>query len=267
MASRKEQKEAARQRRLEQERVRAEKARRDRRLRILGGLVLGAAALIAVVIAVTSGGGSSAAAPKPGSPKAKAAAAKVSSLLAGIPQTGVRLGNPKAPVTMTEYGDLQCPICKAFALGPEQELISKDVREGKVQIDYKSVSTATSNGPNPGIFPTQQSAAYAAGEQKLGWNYILLFYNEQGPEDTGYVTDNYLNGLAGQIPGLNFAKWNSDRQSSTLSQQVSSEEQSAAGQNIHSTPTLIFKGPKSQTQPIDGGLDYSGLQEAIKSVS
>jgi protein-disulfide isomerase len=267
MASRKEQKEAARQRRLEQERIRTEKARRTRRLRMLGGLVLGAAAVIAVAIAVSSGGGSSGGPPKPNSATARQDASLVSGLLAGIPQSETRIGSTKAPVTMTEYGDLECPICKAFALGPEQELISKEVRDGKVQIVYKSLSTATSNGPNPSIFPTQQAAAYAAGKQNLGWNYILLFYHEQGSEDTGYVTPSYLDGLAGQIPGLDYSTWSSERQSPTLSQQVSTENQQANSLGLDSTPTLVFKGPKSQTQPIKGALTYAGLQQAIKSVT
>ena len=101
MASRKEQKEAARQRRLEQERIRTEKARRTRRLRMLGGLVLGAAAVIAVAIAISSGGGSSGAPPKPNSATARQDASLVSGLLAGIPQSETRIGSAKAPVTMT----------------------------------------------------------------------------------------------------------------------------------------------------------------------
>ncbi len=265
MASRTQQKQAARERRLEQERVRTEKARRDRRLRMLAGLVLGAAAVIAVAIAVSSGGSSKA--PAPGSQSARTAAATVNSTLTGIPQSGVRLGSPTAHVTMTEFGDLQCPICRAFALGPEQQLISNEVRAGKVQIVYRSLSTATSNGPNPGIFPTQQAAAYAAGAQKLAWNYILVFYHEQGTEDTNYVTTSYLDGIARQVTGLNFATWSSDRQSPNFTKQVTNDEAAASSLGLNSTPSLIFKGPKGQTQPIRGALTYAGLQEAIKSVS
>jgi protein-disulfide isomerase len=268
MASRKEQKEAARQRRLEQERVRAERARRDRRLRMLGGLVVGAVILVGVAIAISSGGSSSSAAPpKPTSVAAKSAAQAVNTLVSGIPQSGTRLGSPKAPVTVTEYGDLQCPICKAFALSGENELIAKDVRAGKVQLVYRSTPTATANGPDPNIFPTQQAAAYAAGEQQRAWNYILLFYHEQGGEDTSYVNSAYLDGLAQQVPGLNFSKWSADRLSPTFTQQVSTDEQTATSLNISSTPTIIIKGPKSQTQPVSGALDYGSLESAIKSVS
>ena len=47
------------------------------------------------------------------------AATTVNSLLAGIPQSAMRLGSPSAPVTVTEFGDLECPVCRDFALTGE----------------------------------------------------------------------------------------------------------------------------------------------------
>ena len=52
-------------------------------------------------------------------------------------------------MTVTEYGDLECPVCRDFALGAENQLISNDVRSGKVKLVYKSLETATGNGPTP----------------------------------------------------------------------------------------------------------------------
>src|ERR1700722_10417838 len=191
MASRKEQKEAARARRVAEEQARQERARRERRLRMLGGLVLGAAALVAVAIAISSGGSSP---PKLNSPAARAAATSVDTLLKGIPESGTTLGSPTAKVTVTEFGDLKCPICKEFALGAQEALISNDVRSGKVKLVYRSLCTATCGGPQPNVFPTQQVAAYAAGRQNKAWYYIELFYHLQGDETTSYVNTNFLDG-------------------------------------------------------------------------
>jgi protein-disulfide isomerase len=168
---------------------------------------------------------------------------------------------------VTEYGDLQCPVCKDFAQSGEQQLISKDVRQGKVRLIYKSLATATLNGPNPGVFPTQQAAAYAAGLQNLGWYYILNFYRLQGQEDTNYVNTGYLNGIARLVPGLNFAKWSSDRTSSKLTQQVTAEQNTAKTLGLNSTPTLIVQGPKGQAQPVAGDIPYNSLEQLIQSVS
>jgi protein-disulfide isomerase len=266
MASRKEQKEAARERRLAEERARADKARRDRRLRMLGGVVVGTIAVIVVIFAISSGGGSSTA-PKPTSNQAKNAAATVTKLLQGIPQQGNTLGNPNAKVTLTEYGDLVCPICRDFALGSESQLIANDVRSGKVKIVYKALETASQTANNS-MFVPSQTAALAAGQQKLGWYYIELFYHEQGDETTSYVTNSYLSGLAQQVPGLNYSKWSSDRQSSTLAGQVNADQQAAASSGYNSTPTILLQGPKGQAQPIVGNpTSYGQLESAINSVS
>jgi protein-disulfide isomerase len=266
MASRKEQKEAARQRRLAEEQARAERARRDRRLRMLGGTVVGAIAVVAVLIAISSGGGGSSAAVKPDSAAAKKAQSTVNTLLTGIPQQGNTLGSKSAKVTVTEYGDLVCPVCKSFALGAENQLISHDVRSGKVKVVYKALETASQTANNS-MFVPSQTAMLAAGNQKKAWNYIELFYHEQGDETSSYVTDNYLGGLAKQVTGLNFIQWDSDRSASNLQTQVTADTTAAAAAGYNSTPTILVSGPKSQAQPIVGDPSYSQIQDAIKSVS
>jgi protein-disulfide isomerase len=265
MASRKDQKEAARQRRLAEERARAERSRRDRRLRMLAGTVIGAIAVVVVAIAISSGGGN-AKVIAPNSTAAKTAQSKVNTLLAGIPQQGNTLGSPSAKVTLTEYGDLVCPVCKDFALGAENQLIANEVRQGKVKIVYKALETASGQA-NGSMFVPSQTAALAAGNQKKAWNYIELFYHEQGDETSSYVTDKYLSGLAAQIPGLNVTQWGSDRQSSSLTSKVTADTQAAAASGYNSTPTLLVSGPKNQAQPIVGDTTYGQLQSAIQSVS
>lgn len=273
MASRAQQKEQARQRRLAEEQARAGRARRQRRLQLLLGVVVAAVAVVVIAVAIgLSGNGASNntnVALKPNSSAAQATAAKVNTLLTGIPQAGNRLGAPTAKVNVTEYGDLECPVCAAFALNAEQTLIQNDVRSGKVSLTYRSLCTATCSpaSPNQSLFPTQQAAALAAGLQGKEWAYVELFYHEQGKEDTAYVTDAYLNGLARQVSGLNYAKWLSDRGSSAMTTQVTNDEQAASSLGFNATPTLVIRGPKGQAQPIQGDTSYQSLESAIKSVS
>lgn len=266
MASRTKQKEEARARRIAEEQARSERAARTRRIRMLGGVVIAAVAIIVVAVVISTSSSSPTSGPAPGTQGATRQAATVNSLLAGIPQSGETIGNPSAKVTLTEYGDLECPICREFALSSVDKVIANDVRAGKVKLVYKSFETATGGAPNSSIFPVQQAAAYAAGLQGKAWNYILLFYHEQGTEDTGYVTPSYLEGLAKQIPGLNYNQWLSQYQSSTLTSQVQSENQTAISQNFGGTPTIIIQGPKGQTQPTSGDVPYSDLESGIHAV-
>jgi protein-disulfide isomerase len=281
MASRAEQKAAARAERIEFERKLAEAARRKQRLSRLGGVAL--VAVIIIIAAVVISSGNSGTPPvKPGSKASIAAVTRVNSLLNGIPQSGNNtLGNPSAPIQVTEYGDLECSACDLFALdtnvktssgvngsGVENQLINQYVRTGKASLVYRSLDTATSGGATPSMFSPQQAAALAAGLQGKGWNYIELFYNEQQPEGVAYVNQGFLEGLAKQIPGLNYSKWLSDFTSnSSLPAQVQSDANTAAAAGYTSTPTVVIKGPKGQAQAIQNVPTWSQLQGELKAVS
>jgi protein-disulfide isomerase len=283
MASRKEQKEQARATRLAQEQATAAQAQRTRRIQIFGGAIAIAVIVIVVAIVVSSSGGGSNAKVTPQSPEAKTAQTHVKSLLAGIPQSGNTIGNPKAKVTITEYGDLECSVCDVLATptsfknpegedgsGWEDQLINQYVRTGKAKLVFKSLETASGGNPNQNAWMQQQVAAYAAGLQGKAWDYIELMYNEQGQEDTGYVTESYLQGLAKQIPGLNFNKWMADRKLASLKHLVTVEnaQGNAVDNGQGSTPTVVISGPKGLASPIVGlpQSGYSGYTDAIKLV-
>ena len=110
----------------------------------------------------------------------------------------------------------------------------------------------------PKVFQTQQVAALAAGMQNKMWNFIETFYQEQGEEDSGYVTEQYLHGLASQIPGLNVAQWQEDRYDPELATQVESERRAAIRARYRGTPTFLMGrsggtmyrlSPRSLTKP------------------
>lgn len=240
--------------------------RRERRLRRTAGLVLIAVAFVAVAIAISRGTG--AGPPKPGSPQARADASAVTRLLRGVPQSGVTLGSPRAPVTVTEFADLECSVCQAFALGAERQLISHEVRSGRVKLVYRSLCTATCTGPlGSDGFAGQQAAAYAAGRQNLAWYYVQLFYAEQGSEGTAYVSPRYLDGLARQVPGLDYLEWRSDSALKQLHEAVAADERAAARRGFNTTPTIVVTGPRRRAHTIIGEPSYGMLRAAIKSVT
>lgn len=268
MASRTKQKEEARARRLAEEQERAEHARRQQRLRLIGGTVLGAIIVVAalVLLSTSGGGGSKSSGIKTGT-QASATVNSVNQLLAGIPQSGSILGNPKAPVTMTYYGDLKCPVCQAFTVqGGFPQLVANDVRSGKVKVEYKAFCTATCGGPNPNEFNTQQVAALAAGKQQKFWQFVELFYRQQGSEQDAYVTESYLTNLANQA-GLNISQWKTDRNDPALASQVNSEQTTAKQIGVSGTPTLVFTGPKGQAVAQQAVPSYSQLEQSVQHVS
>ena len=61
--------------------------------------------------------------------------------------------------------------------------------------------------------------------------------------------------------------WRNDRNSSSLGSQINSDANQAAAVGANATPTLVFKGPKGQAQPVSGDIPYDSLQQTINSVS
>jgi protein-disulfide isomerase len=234
--TRKERREQARADRKAQEEAHAAQSAQRKRLIQLGG-VAGVVVVIIAIILVATGTGGSKNAPAPKSAAAKTASSEVISLLQGIPQSTNTLGNPNAPVTIQYFGDLECPFCKQFTLSALPTIIKKYVRTGKAKIEYHSMETATHEKE---IFQTQQVAALAAGKQNLMWYFVELFYHEQGEEDSGYVTESYLQGLASQVPGLNLSKWTEARSDPTYANQVVSDAQAANQNGFTGTPSFLI---------------------------
>jgi protein-disulfide isomerase len=250
--TRKQRREQARAQRKALEEAEAAGAKRRARLTQLGIVAAIVVAVVVVILIATGGGGTKKV--QSGTKAANENVAIVNSLVGGVPQSGNTLGNPNAPVTLQYFGDLECPICKEFTLGALPSIIQKWVRTGKVKIEYHSMETATRE---PEVFKTQQVAAYAAGKQNLAWDFIELFYHEQGEEDSGYVTESYLQNLAQQVPGLNLTKWTSDRSDPELSNEVESDKQAANNAGFTGTPSFLI----GKTGGSAKKLEYSSLTE------
>jgi protein-disulfide isomerase len=128
--------------------------------------------------------------------------------LAGIPQDGTRLGRDGAPVTIQLYEDFQCPACGQFARETVPEVVERHVEPE----DAKLISeTLVFIGPDS--VPAAR-AAFAAGQQDRYWQYAALLFENQGAENSGYVTDEFLTYLARQTEGLDVNEWNEARQGS-----------------------------------------------------
>ncbi|HXQ00482.1 MAG TPA: thioredoxin domain-containing protein [Solirubrobacteraceae bacterium] len=257
--TRKQRREQAREQRKAIEEAEASQVAQRKRLIQLGA-VAGAVVVIIVIILIATGTGGSKNAPAPKSAAANSALATVTTMLQGIPQKGNVLGNPNAPVTMQYFGDLECPFCKQFTVTTLPTIIKKYVRTGKLKLEYNSMETATKN---PEVFRTQQIAAYAAGAQNLAWYYIELFYHEQGEEDSGYVTESYLQGLASQVPGLNTSAWSESRNDPTYANQVISDAQAANQNGFTGTPSFLIGKSGGTLQKFEApGLTEAGPFEA-----
>jgi protein-disulfide isomerase len=232
--TRKERREQARLQRKELEE--AEAARAVRRTRLTQLAIVASVVIVTIVGILIATGGGSTKKVVAHSKEAKETTAAVAALVSG-PQSGDTLGRPSAPVTLQYFGDLECPICKEFTLGSLPSIIKQWVSAGKLKIEYRSMETATRE---PETFRTQQIAALAAGKQNKMWQFVELFYHEQGEENSGYVTEAYIQNLAQQISGLDLTKWTAARSDPTLANQIVADGQAANTAGFTGTPAFLI---------------------------
>ena len=196
-----------------------------------GVALVALAAIVVVAILVLGGGDDKKGGTADGSPAGKS---QVAQLLDGIPQTGSTLGNPKAPVTVTEFADLQCPFCREYTVNQFPSIVGKYVKTGKVKMVFKNYAFI---GPDS---LTAARAAEAAGKQNKLWYFIDVFYNNQSTENSDYVTDAFLTKIANGA-GVDSKKMLADRQQPEVDTSIAKAQQDAQQAGVNSTPTFIVQ--------------------------
>ena len=228
---------------------------RKRRVQYLSLAAFGAIVVIVALIIISQSGGDD----DSSSPPANVAgAAQVDAELQGIPQEGQTLGDASAPVTVTEFGDPQCPVCRAFSQQIAPQLIAGEVQSGAAKYTYEPFLII---GPDS---KPAMKAVLAAGDQGRFWNYLQLFYANQGEENSGYITDDFLTSIAKGAGVKDLDAWNQSRNDSKWDAVLDRGTTQAEGLGFNGTPSILVQGPNG-TKPLSGfGLDE--IQAAIQQV-
>jgi len=224
--------EARREERLREDADVASDERRRRLIKLGSAAAFLAVAVVAVLIVVASSGGGSG-----GDASNLKEVAEVEQLLEGIPQHGMVLGEPSAKATLLEFGDLQCPFCKGVSEEVLPAVIENQIAGGQAKLSFNNFTII-----GPQSVPAG-AAAIAAGKQGRGWNYVELFYRNQGEENSGYVTDEFLTAVAKGAGVPNIAKWNRDRKAKSTIEEVEATTAKAEGLGFSGTPSFAVKGP------------------------
>ncbi len=217
-----------------------------RRAARLYAVVAAAVVVVIAAVAVSSSGGA-----KPAPP------ATTSSLLAGIPERGGVLGDPDAPLAVTEYVDLQCPVCARAAESTLPALIRDEVRAGRVKL---AVRTLHFLGPD-----SERAARVAAGAERQGrlWAFLEAFYARQGIENSGYVTDDFLRDVS-RAAGVDAGAALAQADSAFASRRLEGANADAARLGVSGTPTLtVRRGDEPERLLAASPLDAAAVQAEL----
>jgi protein-disulfide isomerase len=223
----------------------------SQRFKRLAAAGVAAVIVAAGAIAVSSSGGS-----PPAKPTTDAA-----SLFAGVPERHGVAGDPGARVTVTEYLDLQCPICGRAASSTLPTVVDDYVRTGKVKLAARTLHFL---GPD-----SVRAARVAAGAERQNklWPFLEAFYSRQGTENSGYVTDAFLAEVS-RAAGVDAKPATAQADSAFASGRLERANADATRLGINGTPTLTVRvgdGPERvlAADPLDPASVSAALDKVL----
>lgn len=245
MSSREAEKRQAREARAAAEQAESATERRRRLIALLAGILVLAVIVVGGLVLVSQANDSG------------DATATSSGSLDGIPEQGITLGDPNAPVTMVEFADPQCPYCAQYTNDVFPDLVDRYVKTGKVRMELRLLSLV---GPDS---ETLAADAYSAADQDGLWKFIELAYARQGTENTGYVTDDFVNSVASDA-GLDATKVTAGADSSEVQDLLDQANQLAQKDQISGTPSFLIGSTGGKLTPLNpSSLDVDSFSGPI----
>jgi len=233
---------------------------------LIGGIVVLLVVLGIGLAFVFGGGGGGSGIPKNAQTTGSLAnalpgASDVNAMFKGLPQTGTTLGWPFAPVTLTEYIDLQCPICQEFETQVLPDILQKYVRTKKIKIVVEPWAFIGNDSFRA------QAVMLAAAKQNKAFNFAEVLYDNQQTENTGWLTDNMLYNIAASVPGMKIAPLFAERSSAAVKNAAAQIDADVLANKVTGTPTIFVNRNGNQLTyvPMANGLDETTLLKYLNA--
>lgn len=161
------------------------------------------------------------------------------------------MGNPNAPVAMTEYGDFQCYFCGQFARDTEPKVRKDYVETGKVKYIFKNMAAIGKESVDAA------AAALCAGDQGKYWEYHDNLFLNQYSENKGEFSSGNLEKIASDL-SLNRDLFDSCFDTRKYEAKVRSETEEGKRLGVTGTPTFFING-----QQVFGDQPYAVFKTVI----
>ncbi|MCA9681173.1 MAG: thioredoxin domain-containing protein [Myxococcales bacterium] len=162
-------------------------------------------------------------------------------------------GNDIAPVTVVVFADFECPHCKM-----EAPVLRKAIQQyrGKAKLVFEHFPLRMHARAEYAAF-----ACEAAHLQGKFWEMHDLVFDHQTQ-----LEDEDLERYAGQIPGLDVAKWKQDYQSEAVKLTVAKDRKIGEALDIQGTPAVYING-RLVTPLLWGGSLEAWIDDALRRPS
>jgi protein-disulfide isomerase len=167
-------------------------------------------------------------------------------------------GNPKAAVTIEEFGDFECPPCgklsgviRAF----EQEYGSK------LKMVFRNFPLEVHRHARDAAL-----AAEAAGLQNKFWEMHDLLYREQAVWSKAPDARALFNAYAGTL-GLDLERFKADLGSQTVNDQLAADRKHGTALGVTSTPTIFINDRAVPPDSLEPTRLHGVVEAAVNSAS
>ncbi len=159
--------------------------------------------------------------------------------------------NPQAKVTLTEFGDYQCPACGAY-----NPLIIKLLTDfaGRVNFTFRDFAFI---GPES---LKASEASYCAADQGKYWQYHEYLYNHQNGENQGAFSDANLKSFAKTLE-LNEQTFGECLDSGKYKKLISDSNSAASSLGLNGVPSFFINSSR-----IDTPQNYEKFKKLIDDV-
>lgn len=182
-----------------------------------------------------------------------------------------RMGDPEAPIQITEYADFQCPFCDRFHSDTLPLLEQYYIDTGKVLFTYRSAGNFISDKSQAPNTESRDSAAaaYCAMDQGKFWEmHDAIYANNRDVENQGSLTSRRLSAIA-EVAGLDVAQFDECFDSGKYEDRVTEDFNDWTSADLQGTPFFIITytvNGEAKTTTIDGAVPFSEFQVTLEAI-
>jgi protein-disulfide isomerase len=168
------------------------------------------------------------------------------------------LGDPKAPIVIIEYSDIECPFCKQFHTTLHQ-LMSEYGTKGQLSWAFRHFPVH-SNSVKEG--EAIECAAEVGGNDGF-WKYTDAIFSKTTSNNG--IELSQLPVIAGQV-GLNVSKFTACLDSGKYAARIEKDRQDVIAAGAGGTPYSVIFANGTQIPLTQGALPYADMKSIIEAV-
>lgn len=154
---------------------------------------------------------------------------------------GYEMGSAKAPVTIVEYSDFQCPYCAAFVSVQMPEVRKQLIETGKVRWRFRDF-------PLHKYSTTAGISAQCAGEQGKFWEMHDRLFNAHQWAEADKDPSKQFREFASGV-GVDLARYDACVDSRRYENRIKASQQEGIALGVHGTPTFLVNGRRFEGRP------------------